>query len=64
LDGVELKMSKIKYEELKGLQRTFNLYVKMPKSEWEMVRKAEKFDEEGNLAFKKLREIYYERYFK
>ncbi len=63
LDGVELKMNSITYKELKGLQRAFPLYVKMPESEWDMIRKAEEFDEEGNRVFAKLREIYYDKYF-
>lgn len=63
LDGVELKMDSISYKELKGLQRTFVLYGKMPKSEWGRIRKAEKFDKEGNEAFESLREVYYDRYF-
>lgn len=64
LDGARLKMDSISYEELKGLQRTFSLYAKMPKDEWSMIRVAERLDEEGNRMFAKLRDIYYERYFK
>lgn len=63
LDSVELKMETITYQELKGLQRTFPLYAKMPKEEWDKIRIAEKFDEEGNRVFEELREVYYERYF-
>jgi len=63
LDGARMKWDAITYEELKGLQRTFPLYVKMPKEEWDKVKIAEKFDEQGNKVFEKLRKIYYERYF-
>ena len=63
LDGVELNMDTITYEELKGLQRTFPLYAKMPKGEWPEIAIAEKFNKEGNLAYEKLRKIYYQRYF-
>ncbi|MFC1951671.1 B12-binding domain-containing radical SAM protein [Chloroflexota bacterium] len=63
LDGTELKMGTITYQELKGLQRTFPLYAKMPKEDWDKIRIAEKFDEEGNRMFEELRKIYYERYF-
>lgn len=63
LDSTELKMSSITYQELKGLQRTFPLYVKMPKEEWDKIKIAEKFDDEGNRVFQQLRKVYYERYF-
>ena len=63
LDGVELKMDSISYKELKGLQRTFPLYVKMPREEWDKIRVAEKFDEEGDRMFKELREVYRSSYF-
>ena len=38
LDGAELKMDTITYQELKGLQRTFPLYVKMPEEEWDKIQ--------------------------
>ncbi|TRZ52592.1 MAG: radical SAM protein [Dehalococcoidia bacterium] len=63
LDGAELRMGSITYHELKGLQRTFPLYSKMPESEFDKIRIAEKFDEEGNRVFQQLRKVYYERYF-
>ena len=63
LDSAELKMTSITYRELKGLQRTFPLYAKMPESEFDKIRIAEKFNEEGNRMFLQLREVYYERYF-
>ena len=63
LDGAELKMPSITYQELKGLQRTFPLYAKMPESEFDKIKIAEKFDEEGNRMFQQLRKVYYERYF-
>jgi radical SAM superfamily enzyme YgiQ (UPF0313 family) len=63
VDGAELKMPSITYQELKGLQRTFPLYAKMPKAEWDKIRIAEKFDEAGNQIFQQLRKVYYERYF-
>ncbi len=63
LDGAKMKWDTITHEELKGLQRTFPLYVKMPKEEWDKIRMAERFNEEGNRMFERLRKIYYERYF-
>ncbi|MBI2450041.1 MAG: B12-binding domain-containing radical SAM protein [Candidatus Nealsonbacteria bacterium] len=62
-DGVRLKMASISYEELKGLQRTFSLYIRFPKSEWPRIKIAEKFDEEGNGIFEEYKKIYREKYF-
>ena len=64
LDGVKLKMDSISYMELKGLQRTFPLYAKMPENMFGQIKIAERFDDEGNKMFEKLRGIYYEKYFK
>ncbi|MBI2041581.1 MAG: B12-binding domain-containing radical SAM protein [Candidatus Nealsonbacteria bacterium] len=64
LDGGRLRMNTVSYEELKGLQRTFLLYVRFPKSEWPEIKIAEKFDEEGNRIFEKYKKIYQEKYFK
>ncbi|HUS51114.1 MAG TPA: hypothetical protein VMZ91_13175, partial [Candidatus Paceibacterota bacterium] len=41
-------------KELKGLLKTFNLYVKLPKEYYSQICIAEKNDEEGNLMFNKL----------
>lgn len=49
-------------EEVLGLQRTFALYVKMPKERWLEIKRAEKFDEEGNRIFEKLKKEYTEKY--
>ena len=56
-------MNSITCQELKGLQRTLPLYAKMPESEFDKIRIAEKFDEEVNQVFQQLRRAYYERYF-
>jgi radical SAM superfamily enzyme YgiQ (UPF0313 family) len=63
LDGVPLKMDTISYQELKGLQRTFPLYAKMPEDKFDQIRIAEKFGIEGNLMYKSLKNEYYEKYF-
>ncbi|MBT7591974.1 MAG: hypothetical protein HN561_12995, partial [Candidatus Scalindua sp.] len=62
LDGVPLKMDSISYQELKGLQRTFPLYAKMPEDMFDQIRIAEKFDDEGNKMYERLKEDYYEKY--
>lgn len=59
LDGVPLEMNSISYEELKGLQRTFPLYVRLSKEMYDDIRVAERFDEAGNRMFEKLKKIYY-----
>ena len=63
IDGAELKMDSIGYKELKGLQRTFALYARFPKSEWPKIKIAENFDEEGNRMFEKLKKAYQKKYF-
>jgi len=63
IDGAELKMDSISYKELKGLQRTFALYARFPKSEWPKIKVAENFDEEGNRMFENLKQIYQKKYF-
>ncbi|HUS50848.1 MAG TPA: hypothetical protein VMZ91_11835, partial [Candidatus Paceibacterota bacterium] len=50
-------------KEIFGLLRTFHLYVSYPKTKWEKIRKAEKFNEEGNEIFKKLAKEYQLKHF-
>ena len=57
-----LKMPQISSEEIYGLLRTFPLYVKMPKNDWPIIKRAETFDEEGDRIYKELSEIYREKY--
>ena len=64
LDGADYKYDTISKEELYGLQRTFSLYARFPESEFDLIKRAEKFNEEGNRIFQKLSELYYQRYFK
>jgi len=59
-----LNMPSMSREEIKGLLRTFPLYVKFPKKHYELIRKAERFDEDGNRMFKELSERYRKEYFK
>ena len=58
----KLNMPQLSNEQIKGLQRTFPLYVKFPKDMWPEIEMAEKFDERGNIIFKKLSNIYKEKY--
>ncbi len=41
-------------EEIRGLQRTFALYVRFPENRYKEIERAEKFDKEGNELFGKL----------
>ena len=59
-----LKMPTLSEEQIRGLVRTFPLYVKFPKKDFSIIEKAEKFDEEGNKVFEQLSKIYREEYFK
>lgn len=57
-----LNQSHITKEELRGLKRTFPLYIKFPESEFELIKKAEKFDKQGNEIFAELSKVYREKY--
>ena len=47
-------------DEILSLQRVFPLYVRLPESRWPDIRRAEKFDEEGNRLFDALSAEFYE----
>lgn len=64
LDGADYKYDTMTKEELYGLQRTFSLYSRFPQSEFDLIRKAESFTEEGNRIFGELSRFYYDRFFK
>lgn len=53
-----LNMPQISKVELCGLQRTFVLYAKLPRSEFPRIRIAEQFNEEGNRMFEVLKDEY------
>lgn len=56
--GSLLQQPQISSEELKGLARTFPFYVTMDEEQYDFIKKAEKFDEEGNGIYKLLKEKY------
>lgn len=64
LDSVPLNMPSITYQELKGLQRTFPLYAKLPENMYDQIEAAENFDDAGNAMYEKLRKIFFETYLK
>jgi|TARA_Y100000294_G_C8530237_1_gene326629 radical SAM superfamily enzyme YgiQ (UPF0313 family) len=49
-------------EEIEGLQKCFVFYVKMPKSQWGNIKKAEASTPEGQKIFKELKQEYTEKY--
>ncbi len=57
-DESSLNFSKEYKEELRGLIKTFNLYVKLPEKYYPRIKIAEKFDEEGNMVFEECKKIY------
>lgn len=59
-----LKMPQFPAEEIKGLVRTFPLYVKMPESFYPKIKIAEQLNEKGDAMLAELREIYFKEYFK
>jgi radical SAM superfamily enzyme YgiQ (UPF0313 family) len=58
-----LDMPQLNKEEVRGLQRTFPIYVKFPKSRWAEIQQAEEFDEKGNKIFERLKKEYTAKYF-
>ncbi len=60
--GSILEMPQLLNQEIRGLMRTFVMYVKMSKQFWNEINRAEKFDEVGNAKFKQLRDIYQQKY--
>lgn len=58
-----LNMPQFPKEKIKGIMRTFSLYARFDKSRWNEIAIAEKFTEEGNRMFEKLRKEYTKKYF-
>jgi len=59
-----LTMPSISIEEIYGLEKTFVLYVLLPKSYWSDIKIAEQNNKEGEEMFNKLMEIKNEKYLK
>lgn len=59
-----LKMPTLATEEIDGLIRTFCMYVKFEKNKWPQIRRAEKFNKEGEKIFENLSNIFKERFLK
>ncbi|MBU7017097.1 MAG: B12-binding domain-containing radical SAM protein [Theionarchaea archaeon] len=59
---VSLDMPQLNRDAIKGLQRTFALYVRFPREMWPEIEKAEKFDDRGNATFERLGNLYKQKY--
>jgi anaerobic magnesium-protoporphyrin IX monomethyl ester cyclase len=57
-DDTKLNMPFFTSEEMRGLKRTFALYVKFPKSRWSEIAEAEKLTPEGDAKWEKLANEY------
>ncbi len=57
-----LTMPQLSSSEIRGLQRTFPLYVRLPREMWPQIQTAERFDEAGEKRFGELSKIYKEKY--
>jgi len=58
-----LRMEQYPIEEIEGLKKTFVLYVRMPKSRWPDIRRAEPNTPKGNRIFEELKQEFMEKYF-
>jgi anaerobic magnesium-protoporphyrin IX monomethyl ester cyclase len=58
-----LNMPQFPPDAIEGLRRCFTLYIRMPKSRWTEIEKAEKLTPEGNDIWKNLRAECMEKYF-
>lgn len=58
-----LNMAGFSRQEIKGLVRTFPLYVKMPESYFDRIEMAEQLNDEGDKTFAELRDVFYREYF-
>ena len=58
-----LNMPQFPRDQIEGLTKTFNMYVKFPENRWDHIRLAEQKNEEGERIYQELREEFVEKYF-
>ncbi|MBU1179231.1 B12-binding domain-containing radical SAM protein [Patescibacteria group bacterium] len=58
-----LTMPQFPAEKIKGIRRTFSMYIKFPKNRWPEIKLAEQFTPEGNAVWEKLRKEFLETFF-
>jgi len=56
-----LKQPLITSEEVKDIAPIFPLYVKFPEEDFNLIRRAERFDDEGNMFFSELSAVFREK---
>jgi radical SAM superfamily enzyme YgiQ (UPF0313 family) len=64
VNGSLLEMPQFPKEKINGLLKTFNLYVKFPKSRWPDIKKAEEETQEGQKIFTELKAEFIDRFWK
>lgn len=64
VSGSCLNMPQFPREKINGLVKTFNMYVKFPKSRWPEIKKAEEETEEGRRIYNALRLEFMDRFWK
>ena len=57
-----LDMPQFPREQVDGIVKTFNFYVRFPESRWPEIQLAEKETPEGELIFNQLREEFIDKY--
>jgi len=60
---VLINMPQFPADKIKGLVKTFNLYVKFPESRWPEIKKAEGDSKEANAVYEKLKNEFKKLYF-
>lgn len=62
-DDTVMNMPSFTSEQLRGLRRTFAMYVKFPKKRWKDIQIAERLTPEGDVMWEKLRDEFVATYF-
>ena len=62
-DDTLMDMPSFTAKEMKGLRRTFAIYVRFSKSRWKDIEKAEQLTPEGDRIWEELRQEYFDKYF-
>ena len=61
-DDTLMDMPSFTAKEMKGLRRTFAMYVRYPKSRWKDIEKAEQLTPEGDRIWEELKQEYHDKY--
>jgi radical SAM superfamily enzyme YgiQ (UPF0313 family) len=61
-DDTQISMHQYTPQEIKEVIRTFNMYVKFPRSRWKDIKKAEKENKEGEKIYNELKQEFLEKY--